>query len=227
MMAEIGEIAFDLIYLIFIWTIVVQMHLKRKNVQKDEWKIASKMLIGFFLLALGDTGHVGFRVVAIGLGGLEQNAVLVGLGALSTSITIGILYMIILEVWRIQFNKPKNALYYGLLTVGIIRYGIFLFPQNEWGSVVAPFEWSLVRNIPLFIQGIGVAILLLTDARKHEDKTFKNIAYCIFISYLFYIIVILLVQKILIIGMLMIPKTVAYMVMAWIVYRSYFKYTKI
>jgi len=185
------------------------------------------MLIGFFLLALGDTGHVGFRVVAIGLGGLEQNAVLVGLGALSTSITIGILYMIILEVWRIQFNKPKNALYYGLLTVGIIRYGIFLFPQNEWGSVVAPFEWSLVRNIPLFIQGIGVAILLLTDARKHEDKTFKNIAYCIFISYLFYIIVILLVQKILIIGMLMIPKTVAYMVMAWIVYRSYFKYTKI
>ena len=221
-MAEIGEITFDLIYLTFIWIIVALMYQKRKNVQKDEWKIASKMLLGFFLLALGDTGHVGFRVVAIALGGLEQNTTLVGLGALSTSLTIGILYILFLETWRIQFDKPKNALYYGLLGAGIIRYVIFLFPQNEWGNIIAPFEWSLARNIPLFILGIGVAILILTDARKNDNKTFKNLAYCIMISFLFYMPVIFFVQIVPMIGMLMIPKTMAYMAMAWIVYKSYF-----
>ena len=222
-MADIGEITFDLIYLTFIWIIVALMYQKRKKVQQDEWSIASKMLIGFFLLALGDTGHVGFRLVAFASGGLEQNAMLIGLGALSTAITIGILYMILLEIWRIHFNKPKNTLFYGLLGVGIIRYVIFIFPQNEWGSIIAPLEWSLARNIPLMIQGIGVAILILIEARKQDDKTFRNLAYCIFISYMFYLPVILFVQITPMIGMLMIPKTIAYMIMAWIIYKSYFK----
>jgi len=194
MIVEIGEIVFYLIYLIFIWKIVVQKHLKRKCVQKDESKFASKIFIGFFLLALGDTGYVGLRVVAIGLGGLEQNPVFIGLSVLSTFITIGILYVLFLEVWRIQFEKPKNALYYSLLTLGIIRYGIFLFPLNDWGRVIAPFEWFLIRNILLVIQGIGVAILLLKDARKSKRKTFKNKAYYILILYSFYFIEELLVN---------------------------------
>jgi hypothetical protein len=46
------------------------------------------MIWAFALLALGDTGHVGFRVVAYALGGLEAHAGLVGLGALSTAYTV-------------------------------------------------------------------------------------------------------------------------------------------
>ncbi|WP_371802703.1 hypothetical protein [Candidatus Lokiarchaeum ossiferum] len=221
-MAEIGEITFNIIYLTFIWMFVVKMFLKRKNVQKEDWKIASLMMLGFFLLAFGDTGHVGFRVVAYALGGLENNATLVGLGALSTAITVGILYMIILEVWRIQFNKPRDILYYILMGVGVVRLILFVFPQNEWGNVVPPLEFGLARNIPLMIQGLGVAILILRDARAEGNTTFTNLAYCIFVSYLFYTPVILFVRSVPALGMLMIPKTMAYMAMAWIVYKAYF-----
>ena len=220
--AEIGEITFNIIYLAFIWILVVKMYLKRRSVQKSDRKIASLMLIGFFLLAFGDTGHVGFRVVAYALGGLENNATLVGLGSLSTAITVGILYMIILEVWRLQFNKPRNILYYILMGLGVVRLILFVFPQNEWGNMVPPLVFGLVRNIPLIIQGLGIAVLLLRDARTENNQTYKNLAYCIFVSYLFYTPVILFVRSIPALGMLMIPKTMAYMAMAWITYKSYF-----
>lgn len=222
-MTEIGEISFNIIYLTFIWILVAKMYVYRANIHNDPKQIAKMLMIGFFLLALGDTGHVGFRVVAFALGGLETNALLVGLGALSTAITVGFLYMIILEVWRKQFDKPKNLIYWILLITGIIRLVIFIFPQNNWGNVVPPFGFSIARNIPLMIQGIGVAILILKDANKTNNRVFKQFAYCIFVSYLFYTPVIFFVQILPVIGMLMIPKTLAYMAMAWITYNSYFK----
>jgi len=38
--------------------------------------------VGFRLLALVSTGHVGLRVLAYALGGLEKNALLIGVGAI-------------------------------------------------------------------------------------------------------------------------------------------------
>jgi hypothetical protein len=103
-----------------------------------------------------------------------------------------------------------------------VRLLLFFFPQNQWSSGTPPFKWSLIRNIPLVIQGIGVASLLFKDAKRSEDKVFKQFAYCIMISYVFYLPVILFVQEVPLIGMLMIPKTLAYMAMAWIGYRYFF-----
>ena len=73
------------------------------------------------------------------------------------------------------------------------------------------------------IQGIGVGILIYRDANHTSNTTFKQFALCIFISYAFYLPVILFVQIWPMIGMLMIPKTLAYMAMAWIGYTRYFK----
>lgn len=110
-MAEVMEISFNILYLITIWTFVVLMFLRWKNVKIDNKKQANRFLLMFFLLALGDTGHVGFRVIAYVLGGLETNTLLVGLGALSTAITVGFFYMSVLDVWRVQFDKKINAVY--------------------------------------------------------------------------------------------------------------------
>ncbi len=222
--AEIMEISFNILYLVTIWAFVVIMFIRRKSVDTGN-KIAFRFLLAFFLLALGDTGHVGFRVIAYALGGLESNALLVGLGALSTGITVGIFYMIIADIWRVQFQKSiKNIWYIILLVAGIARLGLFFFPQNLWGSVVPPADWGLYRNIPLVIQGLGVAILILIDSIKTNNKIYRNISICIFVSYVFYIPVILFVRTIPLIGMLMIPKTVAYVVIAIIGVRAY--YTK-
>ena len=73
------------------------------------------------------------------------------------------------------------------------------------------------------IQGLGVAYLMLRDARKAHDRPFTWIGIMILISYAFYLPVILFVQELPIIGMLMIPKTMAYVGIALIAYFSLFK----
>ena len=217
------EIAFNIIYLAFIWFIVILMSLKMKNVESGDLPLAQRFRLALLLLAIGDTGHVGFRVLAYLSGGLEANATLVGYGALSTAITITFFYMILVDVWRIVFQKERNLPYYLLMLVGLLRLGIMIFPQNQWDSLIPPFDWGLYRNIPLTILGLTIAFLILKDSFQTDNSNFKKIGYSIVVSYAFYIPVILLVQQIPIIGMLMIPKTMAYMMMAWFAYTFYFK----
>ena len=78
------EIGFDVLYLITIWGLVFLMYQKRGNLTPQNQQIGSLFMAAFFLLALGDTGHVGFRVLAYATGGLEANPSLVGIGALAT-----------------------------------------------------------------------------------------------------------------------------------------------
>jgi hypothetical protein len=87
-MQTLMEISFNLIYLAFIWTIVVLMTIKMGKTTLEDKSIPQRFRLALFLLAFGDTGHVGFRVLAYLNGGLEMNSTLVGLGALSTSLTI-------------------------------------------------------------------------------------------------------------------------------------------
>ena len=216
------EIIFDILYLITIWALVAFMWVNRNNLKEGTKKIGMLFILAFFLLALGDTGHVGFRVIAYGTGGLEDNPTLVGLGALATAITVTGFYMIVAEIWRLRFNKERNLIWWGLIITGIIRLVIMIPSGNAWGNVFPPFNWSLARNIPLMIQGILIGILLLKDGIKAEDCFSKKISIMIFISYACYLPVILFVQKVPMLGMLMIPKTLAYIAVA-IIALSLFK----
>lgn len=96
------------------------------------------------------------------------------------------------------------------------------FPQNDWGRLVPPADWGLLRNFPLIIVGIAVAYLLLRYGFKENDKRYQYFGYTIVASFFFYIPVILFVRDIPILGMLMIPKTVAYMILAWLTYKYYY-----
>jgi hypothetical protein len=97
---------------------------------------------------------------------------------------------------------------------------IMLFPQNDWSAVVPPQPWGLIRNLPLMIMGLGVMVLILRDAYRTSDRPFKWIGWCILASYAFYTPVILFVQQVPALGMLMIPKTLAYVAIAVIAYRA-------
>jgi hypothetical protein len=183
----------------------------------------------FGLLALGDTGHVGFRVWAYGLGGLDttihllgEEFGLVGLGALSTAVTVTLFYVLMLLIWQRRFDKPLGWLGYGLLVAVLVRLILMAFPQNQWSSPVPPWPWSLIRNVPLTLQGLGVAYLMLRDGRAEGDVTFRRIGAMILVSYGFYIPVVLLVQRVPILGMLMIPKTLAYVAIAWLAYARWY-----
>ena len=114
-----------------------------------------------------------------------------------------------------------------LFAAGAVRLIIMIFPQNQWNNSIPPQPWALIRNLPLVILGLGVAYLMLRDSAKSQDKPFRWIGIMILVSYAFYAPVILFVQQVPAIGMLMIPKTLAYVAIGLIAYNSLFKVTEV
>ncbi|MCA9969478.1 MAG: hypothetical protein KC425_04635 [Anaerolineales bacterium] len=224
------EIGFNVSYLLVIWLLVLMMWQRRMWVPAAQRPQARVFLGAFALLALGDTGHVGFRVWAYALGGLDSTITLagrelglVGLGALATSITVTLFYVLVLVLWQRRFEKPYGRFAYLLLAAAAVRLLLHLLPQNAWNSPVPPQPWSLIRNLPLMLQGLGVAYLILRDAWAAADRTYTWIGVMILVSYAFYMPVIFFVQRVPMLGMLMIPKTLAYVAIAFIGYGAYYR----
>jgi hypothetical protein len=219
------EIIFNVAYLLVVWSLVALMVFRLREVADPNRKVTKLVIWAFALLALGDSMHVGFRVLAYVLGGLDVrlplfgNSVgLVGIGALSTSITVTLFYVLGLELWRERFQRRYGWFEYVLVGSALLRLFLMALPFNDWNSSVPPQPWSTIRNLPLLLQGLGLAYLVLRDARPAKDRTFTWIGISILVSFACYIPVILFVQQSPAIGMLMIPKTLAYLAIAFLAY---------
>lgn len=223
--AQWMEVTFNLAYLVTMGALVTVMWTRAAPTPLHQ-----RLREGFLLLLLGDVGHVGFRVVALFLGGLETHVELlgfsiplVGVGALATATTITVLYVLLLEAWRLRFERARDALYWGLVGLAVLRLVLFVPDGNQWGHVVPPFDWSLLRNAPLTVLGLAVAGLFLRDGWRESDATFTALGWLIVTSFAFYLPVILFVQVAPPVGMLMVPKTLAYVAMAWLVVAKLFR----
>lgn len=224
------EISFNVAYLLVVWSLVIMMARRRAVVAPRDRRVARLVMGAFALLALGDTGHVGFRVLAYALGGLEAKIniagtelSLVGWGALATAITVTLFYVLVLQMWRARFDRAYGWFGYLLLAAALVRLLLMIPAANEWSSTVPPLPWGIYRNLPLMVQGLGAAYLLLRDARAARDRTFTWIGIMILASYACYTPVIFLVQRMPLIGMLMIPKTMAYVAIAVIAYNALYR----
>jgi hypothetical protein len=226
----IMEIGFNSMYLVTIWLLVTLMLGRLSDNKQRDNHLLTLFTAAFLFLAVGDTGHVGLRIVgylrsdinsSTRIGGMEIG--LVGVGALATAVTVSIFYIIMLYIWREYSGKRFTVWHFVLMAIMGFRFAVMLFPQNQWNSSVPPLGWSVLRNIPLTIFGLSVAFLFIRDALHKKDKVFLWIGICIVISYGFYIPVILLVQRVPVIGMLMIPKTIAYVAIAVIGYKALFQ----
>lgn len=219
------ESTFNVAYLFTIWGLVIAMARQRASLPPQKRDLARLFTLAFGLLALGDTGHVGFRVLGHLLGDLKttvtllgQSMTLVGLGALSTAVTVTFFYVLVLVIWRQRFDKPYGWFGSVLFTAAAVRLVLMALPQNHWGRITPPWPWSLYRNLPLMVQGLGVAYLILRDAWTTNDWLFKRVGILILISYAFYMPVIFFVRWAPLLGMLMIPKTLAYVGIAGLAY---------
>jgi len=194
------------------------MSIQMDKVPQEDRKVANMFRWAFVLLALGDTGHVGFRVAAYALGGIEKNNMLIGMGALATAITVTFFYVVMLYIWKERFDGKFGLLEYILLASVPVRLIVMAFPQNDWGNSLPPVFWGPFRNLFLVILGVGVLYLYLRDSIKAKDRLFRWMGYCIFFSYLFYTPVILFARDIPMIAMLMIPKTIMYVAIQFLAY---------
>jgi hypothetical protein len=225
-MRMIIEISFNILYLVVVWAMTVIMSMQMSRVAKENRPVASLFRWAFVLLALGDTGHVGFRVAAYALGGFEKNSLLVGVGALATAITVTFFYVVMLYIWKERFTEKFGWFEYTLLASVPVRLIVMAFPQNDWGNAVPPVFWGPFRNLFLVILGVGVLVLYLRDSYKAGDRLFSQIGICVFFSFLFYTPVILFARDYPLVGMLMIPKTIMYVAIQFLAYRNLWPQTK-
>lgn len=205
-MQAIMETLFDAVYLTTVITLGVIMIVKSKK--NKQYLLFGVMAV---VLGLGDSFHLVPRAIALCTTGLENYVVPLGIGKFITSITMTFFYILLYYVWRIRYNvKGKKALTTSFYILAAARIILCLFPQNEWTSADSPVSWGIYRNIPFAVIGIIIIVLFYVSAKKANDKSFKFMWLTIVLSFAFYIPVVLWADVNPLIGMLMIPKTCAY-----------------
>ena len=163
------------------------------------------------VLGAGDSFHLVPRALALCTTGLENFTVALGTGKFITSITMTIFYILLYYVWRVRYQvQGQKNLTIAVYLLSAARIALCLFPQNAWLSAEAPLSWGIYRNIPFALLGLLIIVLFYRSAKEHEDKAFRWMWLTIVLSFGFYIPVVLWADTIPMIGMLMIPKTCAY-----------------
>ena len=215
-MQAIVETLFDTIYLITVITIGIIMI--RKNNGNKQYHLFGIMAV---VLGAGDSFHLIPRAFALCTTGLENFTVAIGVGKFITSITMTIFYILLYYVWRIRYQiKGKNEITIIVYLLSGLRIFLCLFPQNQWLSATSSLSWGIYRNIPFALLGLLIIVLFYKSAKEQKDSKFQWMWLTIVLSFGFYIPVVLWADKIPIIGMLMIPKTCAYVWTVFIGYRA-------
>ena len=205
-MQAIVETVFDAVYLVSVITIGILMIRGCKG--SHQFKLFGLMAV---VLGTGDSFHLIHRALALCTTGLENFTVPLGLGKWITSVTMTVFYVLLYYVWRERYRvKGSNGLTAAVYGLAAVRVILCMMPQNQWLSDGSPLSWGIYRNIPFALMGLLIIVLFYRSAKEHNDSAFRWMWLTIVLSFGFYIPVVLWANAIPMIGMLMIPKTCAY-----------------
>ena len=199
-----GESSFDILYLLFavISGCIILRHARNKT--------EKLMGLSAVILGCGDAFHLVPRVLNYFSTG-DFTAAL-GIGKLVTSITMTLFYLLIYYVWLGYYQvQEKRSTTMVLWILALLRIALCLFPQNGWLQNSSDMTWGIIRNIPFTV--LGAIVCFLYFRKKDERRRFRLIWLYIFLSFLFYIPVAVGAGIVPMLGMLMLPKTVCYILM--------------
>ncbi len=106
-----------------------------------------------------------------------------------------------------SFHLVPRAL--ALCTTGLENYAVPL-GLGKWITNHTPLAWGILRNVPFALLGLLIIVLFYRSAKQNNDKAFRWMWLTIVLSFGFYTPVVLWADVNPMIGMLMIPKTCAY-----------------
>ena len=196
-----GESFFDIAYLILAIGIGIYL------LAKAGGKLQKLMGAAALVLGCGDAFHLVPRVLNYFV--QKDFTAALGIGKLITSITMTVFYILMYEIFlqnfKVHVNKSIGTVVWGL---SLIRIALCLFPQNAWLSNNSPLLWGIVRNIPFTI--LGLVIVILYFKHRKEDKSFRFVWLYVTLSFLFYIPVVVGADTVPLLGALMLPKTICY-----------------
>jgi peptidoglycan/LPS O-acetylase OafA/YrhL len=206
-----GESTFDILYLLF--ALIGGCVLLRRAKDKTGKCMGTAALV----LGCGDAFHLVPRVLNYFSEG-DLTAAL-GVGKLITSITMTAFYLLLYPVWLGRFRmQEKRSVSATLWFLAAVRVVLCLFPQNGWLSNSGDMTWGIIRNVPFVL--LGAAICCLYFRKRKEDRIFAPVWVYILLSFLFYIPVAVGAGAVPMLGMLMLPKTVCYILLIVVFLRS-------
>ena len=205
-MQAIVETLFDIIYLTTVLTLGVRM--VRRSAGRRQYRLFGWMAV---VLGAGDAFHLVPRAVALCTTGLENYTAALGLGKWITSVTMTVFYLLLYAVWRERYRiRGRQGLTALVGLLAGVRILLCMLPQNRWLSADAPLVWGIWRNIPFALLGLVMILLFYRSAKETGDRAFSRKWLTIALSFGFYIPVVLWADAVPMVGMLMIPKTCAY-----------------
>ncbi len=220
-MQAVVETLFDAVYLVTVITIGVRMIQRSKG--NPQFQLFGWMAV---VLGAGDAFHLVPRAVALCTTGLENYTTALGAGKWITSITMTVFYVLLYYVWRRRYHvQGQRRLTAAIYALAGIRILLCMMPQNQWLSEAAPLNWGIYRNIPFALLGALIIVLFYRSAKAGNDTAFRWMWLTIVLSFAFYLPVVLWADAVPLVGMLMIPKTCAYVWTVLIGYRAMKKET--
>ena len=199
-----GESFFDLAYLLF----AIVTGLRILGLRRGE----TGRLMGTTVLILGcgDAFHLVPRVLNYFFAG--DFTPWLGFGKLVTSITMTLFYLLLYRLWHRLFKVPESpSLRLGVYALTALRIVLCLLPQNRWLENESSVLWGVVRNLPFVV--LGAVIVWLYWHRRRE--ALGRVWLLVSLSFLFYIPVAVGAGVLPLLGMLMLPKTVCYILLIW------------
>lgn len=160
----------------------------------------------------GDAFHLVPRIIRAVKGGSEKIQKQLGIGLQISSITMTAFYILLLYVWKATFPRlhAPIAVEAIIWISAIIRIIICFLPQNNWCTEDGNMRLSVLRNAVFAVTGIGVIILYAISGNAGGYHMTRMVA-AILISFGCYLPVTLFSKTKPKVGLLMIPKTCAYM----------------
>lgn len=215
-MQAVFETLFDIVYLVTVITLGIKMI--RGHRGQTQYLLYGVMAV---TLGCGDAFHLVPRAVALCTTGLADYTVALGIGKLITSVTMTLFYVLLYYVWRVRYQvSGRNGLTAAVWVLALSRILLCLMPQNAWTSAQAPLSWGIYRNIPFVLLGLVIVVLFYRDAKARQDGPFRFLWLTVVLSFACYIPVVLFADTVPVVGMLMIPKTCAYVWTVLIGYRA-------
>ena len=205
-MRAIFETLFDIFYLLTVLSVGIRMIRNSKG--SAQFQLFGWMAV---VLGAGDSFHLVPRALALCTTGLDSYAFQLGLGKWITSVTMTVFYVLLYYVWRQRYHiQGQKAVTWAVYALSATRVILCMMPQNQWLTNHSPLSWGIYRNIPFALLGLLVIVLFYRSAKENHDTAFHWMWLTIVLSFGFYIPVVLWGDVIPVIGLLMIPKTCAY-----------------
>lgn len=209
-----GESIFDILYLLTALVSGLLILAKRRD---SAGKLMGSAVL---LLGAGDAFHLIPRVLNYFVE--ADFTIALGMGKLVTSVTMTIFYLLLYVLHVKVYEQPRDKkAFKSVILLVILRIAICILPWNGWRDNDSPLTWAIARNIPF--AALGIIIIIVFYMHRKEIKELSRIWLYALLSFVFYMPVAIGAGIVPMLGMLMIPKTICYVLMIIAFVRYAFK----